>query len=107
LFDRVRPDAVAVSDLITQASYPSGHVVRTVVALGLLAYIWTESPRARTLAFALVIAVSLVMGVARVASGEHWPTDVVGGFLFSGAILAIAVASASGSFRRSQISPRS
>jgi undecaprenyl-diphosphatase len=94
VFDRTRPGGVAVSDLITQASYPSGHVARTVVALGLLAFLVTSRPRARALAVAVAVVLSLVMGAARVAAGEHWPTDVMGGFLLSGVILAAAAVTA-------------
>jgi undecaprenyl-diphosphatase len=100
VFDRTRPGGVAVSDLVTQASYPSGHVARTVVALGLLALLATTRPRARALAVAVAVVLSLVMGAARVSAGEHWPTDVIGGFLLSGVVLAAAAVTAQVSARR-------
>ncbi len=31
----------------------------------------------------------LIMGVARVASGEHWPSDVLGGYLLGGLWLTL------------------
>lgn len=92
LFDRIRPEGVAVSDFITQASYPSGHVARTVVTLGLLVLIGPSSPRVRWLGVLAAAAFSVLMGMARIESGEHWPTDVVGGFLLSGLVLSMAYA---------------
>ena len=67
---------------MTTASFPSGHVVRCTVALGLLlALVVWRSPRGRLLGTAGVVVCLLLMGIARVASGEHWPTDVLGGYL--------------------------
>ena len=92
LFDRVRPEGIAVSDFITQASYPSGHVARTVVTLGMLVLIGPSSTRSRWAGGLAVAAFSVLMGMARIESGEHWPTDVVGGLLLSGAVVSIAFA---------------
>jgi undecaprenyl-diphosphatase len=104
LFDRVRPGNVAVSDIITQASYPSGHVTRTVVSFGLIAFIGTTRGQARAVAVGLAAVLSLLMGVARVAAGEHWPTDVVGGFLLAGVILCLAAVDAVRNERRRSVS---
>jgi undecaprenyl-diphosphatase len=104
LFDRVRPGNVAVSDIITQASYPSGHVTRTVVALGLLVVIGTMPGRARLLAIGLAAVLSLLMGAARIAAGEHWPTDVIGGFLVAGVVLCLAALETSRDQRRRSVS---
>jgi undecaprenyl-diphosphatase len=107
LFDRVRPGNVAVSDIITQASYPSGHVTRTVVTLGLLVLIGTAPVRARAVAIGLAAVLSLLMGAARVAAGEHWPTDVIGGFLLAGVVLSVAALEALRHERRSGVLPPS
>jgi undecaprenyl-diphosphatase len=86
--DRGRPAGVEVTDLITQASYPSGHVVRTVVTAGLLvAFAWPRVPRSGAIAAA--VAGVVAMGVARIAAGEHWFTDVVGAVLLGIAVLAV------------------
>ena len=92
LVNRARPPGVAVVDLITQASYPSGHMTRAVVAAGLLAWFaWRRRPSAGLVATVLAIAIALCvfMGVARIAVGEHWFTDVVGASLFG--VFALAV----------------
>ncbi|MDQ3407499.1 MAG: phosphatase PAP2 family protein [Chloroflexota bacterium] len=78
-------------------AYPSGHVARTVVLLGLLAWIaLREIPRLRrplvapTIAVAAVLGVAL-MGVARIGAGQHWASDVLGGALLGVAWLAFVV----------------
>ncbi len=91
VFDRHRPDGAVVQDLVTQASYPSGHIVRTVVVVGILAVLLSTGTQARLIGLAVAAAFALAMGAARIASGEHWPTDVAGGYLLAGSIvLAIA-----------------
>lgn len=80
----------------TSFAYPSGHVTRTLVLLGLLA--WASEgipvPHRSVLRSVLAVAVglgTLLMGVARVASGEHWPSDAVGGALLGLCWLAAVV----------------
>jgi undecaprenyl-diphosphatase len=85
---RGRPPGIEVIDLVTQASYPSGHVTRTVVTAGLLVVLaWRGVPRSWAIGGAVVAVV--VMGVVRIASGEHWFTDVVGAVLLGIAVLAL------------------
>jgi undecaprenyl-diphosphatase len=84
--DRPRPaGSGTVGDFITVASFPSGHTVRAVVIAALL--VAAFAPRfgaARWLAIAAAAAFAGLVGLARIASGEHWPTDVLGG-VFLGA----------------------
>ncbi len=76
-------------------AYPSGHVTRTVVLLGLVAWFaLQETPRpqrplmALTMTAAAVLGVAL-MSVARIGAGQHWPSDVVGGVLVGVAWLCL------------------
>lgn len=94
-----RPSGGELLDLFGGPSYayPSGHVARTVVLLGLLAWLTLrEIPHphrpfvAPTLAAAAVLGVAL-MGVARIGAGQHWPSDVVGGGLVGVAWLCLVV----------------
>ena len=86
---RVRPPGIVVSDLITQASFPSGHVTRAVVTCGLLAAMAWNRPRWRLAVVAAALAFIVVMGVARIAVGEHWFTDVVGAAFYGLFALAL------------------
>ena len=90
--DRPRPAGVAVEDLVTQASFPSGHVTRAVVTFGLLVLVWPGGPRSRFAIAGLGVVVAILMGLARIESGEHWPTDVLGGYLLTMAVLAVMAA---------------
>lgn len=90
--DRLRPPGVVIEDLLTVASHPSGHVTRVAVTAGVaLVLAWPVVPR-RSAAVVAALATALVMGIARMAAGEHWPTDVLGALLLSGAIVAVAAA---------------
>jgi len=67
-------------------SYPSGHVLEVMTILGLLVVrAWRSSrPLQLRLAFAAVVAVEVVMvAVSRLALNEHYPTDLLAGFLGS------------------------
>jgi undecaprenyl-diphosphatase len=81
--DRPRPPGgTDVEAFITAATYPSGHVVRVVVVAGLLvAAFAARRGMVRWLPIAAAVAVAVLVGCARIASHEHWPTDVVAGWL--------------------------
>lgn len=90
LVDRPRPTAGAIEDLVATASFPSGHMVRATVGLGLLVLLvgrWR--PAWRTPAMLAAALCLVVLGAARVASGEHWPSDVAGGLLLGAAWLGL------------------
>jgi membrane-associated phospholipid phosphatase len=70
-------------------SFPSGHAFRSIVLIGsvLIAVPWRPSRRA----VAVLAAILLAIGVARVYLGEHHPTDVIAGW-FGGLALVCALA---------------
>lgn len=94
-----RPPGGDLLDLFGGPSYayPSGHVARTVVLLGLLAWVGLqEVPRLRrpfvAPSFALLVVVGVaLMGIARIGAGQHWPSDVLGGALLGVAWLAFVM----------------
>jgi membrane-associated phospholipid phosphatase len=88
IVNRPRPLGTEVADIIATASFPSGHIVRTTAALGFVvaALAWRR-PVWRVPALAATVLFLLLLGVARVASGEHWPSDVLGGYLLGTAWL--------------------
>ena len=100
VFDRARPPGSGEIEAFGPiASYPSGHTVRTVVIVGLVvvAIGWRHLPPYRRLATAAAFAVIVVLvGFARIASGQHWPTDVLGGLFLGGAWLSVSVVAGAG-----------
>jgi membrane-associated phospholipid phosphatase len=95
IVDRPRPPAsTEIEAFITAASYPSGHTVRAVLIAGLIvAAVGWHGRRGlmRFLASIVGIAFVALVGLARIASGQHWPTDVLGGLLLGVAWLAVCI----------------
>ncbi|HEV2141608.1 MAG TPA: phosphatase PAP2 family protein [Candidatus Dormibacteraeota bacterium] len=90
-------DGPSITELITGSgglanSFPSGHVVRAVIAYGLLAFVIQRLapwPLARTLAIPVATLLILVEAFDRLYLDVHWESDVVGGLLL-GAIGMLA-----------------
>jgi undecaprenyl-diphosphatase len=93
LVARPRPGPpVEVREAVTGPGFPSGHVTSYVALFGFLAVIACARVRRRGLriaAVAAVVAVVALVGPSRVYLGAHWPSDVVGGYLVSGAWLLV------------------
>lgn len=93
LTERPRPSAalVHVTERPTDPSFPSGHVLSAMLFYGVLAVLLeaTNLPRtARRLIQATCVAVILLMGPSRVYTGAHWPSDVLGGYLWGILVLS-------------------
>jgi undecaprenyl-diphosphatase len=73
-------------------SYPSGHILECLTILGMIALRFWRTSRRRRLAAILVVLVVVevvLVGIARVALQEHYPTDLLGGLL--GGIAALGL----------------
>lgn len=66
--------------------FPSQHVIYAVLVFGLIAYFafrYVRRPLWRRTTVAIFGGIAVLMGPGRVIDGEHWPADVVGGYLIS------------------------
>lgn len=65
-------------------SFPSGHVTHFVVFYGflfVLAFLYMRSSPGRTIILIILALLLVSIGFSRVYVGEHWPSDVLGGYL--------------------------
>jgi len=93
---RPRPpmELVHVQHQITNSTFPTGHVLNFTSFAGFLAYLALArlAPSWRRTALVTMLAVAIaLMGVARVDSGEHWTSDVLGGYLLGSLWLAATI----------------
>lgn len=86
-FGRARPDLIAHLDIVSNASYPSGHATNTAVLYLLLA--WFAPLRWRGPLWVLAGAMILLNGLSRVMLGVHWPIDIVGGTMLGAAFAVL------------------
>lgn len=94
--DRPRPSAefVDVREMATGLSFPSGHAMTTTLLYGFLFYAAGHALSDRRLRYpvqALCVIIAVLTGLQRVEAGVHWPSDVLGGALFAGLILALLI----------------
>jgi undecaprenyl-diphosphatase len=87
--DRPRPMWDNPLNDLTSPSFPSGHAMAGIygyVALGMVAWFLLASPWNAVIGTALMLF-GVLMGPSRVAFGVHWPSDVLGGWLYATAWL--------------------
>jgi undecaprenyl-diphosphatase len=90
-------DGPSVTDLVSGTgplvnSFPSGHMVRAVIAYGLIAFVVQRLapwPLARTLAVPIATVLIVLVAFDRLYLDVHWESDVLGGLLL-GAIGLLA-----------------
>ena len=89
-------DGPSLTDLLQGTgagnSFPSGHVVRAVVAYGLIAFVvrrLATSPLIRAAAIPVAVLLVVLVSFDRLYLDVHWESDVIGGLLL-GAIALLA-----------------
>jgi undecaprenyl-diphosphatase len=90
-------DGPSVTELVSGTgplvnSFPSGHMVRAVIAYGLIAFVVQRLapwPLARTLAVPIATVLLVLLAFDRLYLDVHWESDVLGGLLL-GAIGLLA-----------------
>jgi len=92
IVERPRPSSleVSVSEQAAGFSFPSSHVFATAVLLGFLVYLAQElipNARARLAVQATSSSLIALMGVQRVYTGAHWPTDVLAAWVWGGVVV--------------------
>jgi undecaprenyl-diphosphatase len=87
-------DGPSLSELLPGSgmgnSFPSGHMLRAVIAYGLLAFVirrLSPSPLVRLLALPAAIAIIIALAFDRLYLDVHWESDVIGGLLLGGIAL--------------------
>lgn len=93
VFRRDRPD---LHRIVEEAGYgfPSGHSVAAIALYGVLVYLlWRHANTRKGKAVLIVIGLFMVLsiGISRIYLGVHFPSDVIGGYLVSGAWLAMCI----------------
>jgi undecaprenyl-diphosphatase len=86
-FARARPDIVPHLDSIGNLAYPSGHATNAV-AFFLLAALMLATKRPMLWRSAAV-ALALLIGTSRLMLGVHWPSDVIGGWIWGAAFALV------------------
>lgn len=88
LNDRPRPTPDLEWDFAYtgDGGFPSQHVIYGVLVFGLIAYLsfrCIKRPLLRWTMVGIFGGLAALMGPGRVIDGEHWPADVIGGYLIS------------------------
>lgn len=100
LYGRPRPtaDLVTIHQASKGLSFPSGTALNAMATIGVVLYLarLSEKPGSSNWLPRTIISVSviylLLCNLARVHVGAHWATDIVGGWMFASAWLALLMA---------------
>ncbi|WP_405098787.1 phosphatase PAP2 family protein [Oceanobacillus sp. FSL H7-0719] len=93
VIDRTRPDILPLIEKTTE-SFPSGHATSAAMFYGMLGLVLILMVKKYWKKAVIGLAVLLLIGfimITRVYLGVHFPTDVIGGFLYGMATAFISV----------------
>lgn len=92
-FERERPSIIEMIEE-TGFSYPSAHAMAAFTLYGAVTFLlWRHLKKRKSRRFLVGAAASIIllMGFSRIYLGVHYPSDVIGGYLVSGALLTISI----------------
>ena len=93
---RGQPGSNRPGFFIEGQAYPSGHAANIVMVYGLAVYLIAHytlaSRRTRHVLIGIVAGLMVLMTTVSVLLRWHWLTDLIGGYLVAGALLAVIVA---------------
>jgi membrane-associated phospholipid phosphatase len=94
--NRARPsaDLIRVDYVINEGGFPSGHALFYMLLFGFLIYATHFSCKSRpvkVMLISLFVIMILAMGLVRIYSGHHWPSDILGGYLLGISCLSLAI----------------
>jgi len=87
---RTRPDFFLIGPEPGSSSFPSGHAVFAMIFGGLIIHLVEQSMAPARIRRSIQVGVGLLIlavGPSRVYLGVHWPSDVLGGYLFGATVL--------------------
>jgi membrane-associated phospholipid phosphatase len=93
---RPRPsaDLVRVVRELPSSGFPSGHVLMFTAFCGFLAFLsftLLKPSWGRTVLFTLFSLIVVLMGLSRIAMGQHWFSDVMGAYMLGSLWLALTI----------------
>jgi membrane-associated phospholipid phosphatase len=91
---RPLPDLVGVFAPLSDPSFPSGHVVQYTTLFGVaffLVYVLAEPCARGTVALVLLALPIALIGPSRLYLGQHWLSDVLGGYAEAALLLVPTV----------------
>jgi undecaprenyl-diphosphatase len=97
VIQRPRPltiPGVHFDTVVAGYSFPSGHVAGYVCLYGFLFYLaWTQlhAGPARTAILVLTGALIVLVGPSRIYEGQHWASDVLGGYTLGFGLLMLVI----------------
>ena len=96
IFQRPRPsaDLVTIYQISKGLSFPSGTALNAMALVGAVLYLARLSGKSRISIIIIIVSVAylLLANLARIHVGAHWTTDIIGGWLFASAWLALLLA---------------
>jgi len=88
---RPRPEFALFQPAPSSLAFPSGHAVFAVTFFGFAAFLVSQTDWKRWVKGVVIGTLGLIIlgiGTSRVYLGVHWPSDVAGGYLAGGVLLA-------------------